>query len=89
MVLGPGSSRLIKASSAFVEEVQVRDVDSKGVFLYGFSDMPELTGETNWTVSSYMVVPSYRRKVTFLFLFHFISFHLSSFIFLYFVLKLN
>lgn len=62
MVLGPGSSRLMKASSVFVEHVEVRDDDKKGVLLYGFSEKPELSFETNWSVSDYMIVASYRRR---------------------------
>ncbi|KAL5844759.1 hypothetical protein ACOSQ3_010824 [Xanthoceras sorbifolium] len=62
MVLGPSSSRLMKASSVFVEQVEVRDDDNKGAFLYGFSEKPQLTGETNWNASNFLVVRSYSRK---------------------------
>ncbi|XP_048226515.1 E3 ubiquitin-protein ligase APD2 isoform X3 [Ricinus communis] len=62
MVLGPSSSRLMKASSVFVEQVEVRDDDKKGVLLYGFSEKPELSFETNWSVSDYMIVAPYSRK---------------------------
>ncbi|KAK2660188.1 hypothetical protein Ddye_006721 [Dipteronia dyeriana] len=62
MVLGPSSSRLMKASSVFVEQVEVRDDDNKGVFLYGFSEKPQLSEETNWNVSNFLVVRSYSRK---------------------------
>ena len=63
MVLGPNSSRLVKASSVFVEEVQVLDEDKKGVFLYSFSEKPELSSETNWSVSNYLIIGSYSHKV--------------------------
>lgn len=64
MVLGPSSSRLMKASSVFVDHVEVRDEDKKGVLLYGFYEKPELSFETNWSVADYMIVSSYSRKVT-------------------------
>lgn len=66
MVLGPSSSRLMKASSVFVKQIEVRDDDKKGVLLYGFSEMPELSFETNWSVSNFLIIGSYGRKVTFL-----------------------
>lgn len=62
MVLGPGSSRLMKASSLFVNQIEVRDDDRKDVFLYGFSKKPELNSEVNWNVSNYLIVGSYGRK---------------------------
>lgn len=62
MVLGPSSSRLMKASSVFVDHVEVRDEDKKGVLLYGFYEKPELSFETNWSVADYMIVASYSRK---------------------------
>lgn len=62
MVLGPSSSRLMKASSVFVQQIEVRDDDKKEVYLYGFSEKPELTVETNWTVSKYLIVGSYSRQ---------------------------
>lgn len=63
MLLGPSSSRLMKASSVFVEQVEVRDDDKKGVILYGFYEKPELIVETNWSLSDYMIVAPYSRKV--------------------------
>ncbi|CAL8101628.1 unnamed protein product [Prunus armeniaca] len=62
MELGPNSSRLMTASAVFVEHVEVRDVDRKGVSLYAFSEEPELSHQTNWTVSNYLIVGSYSRK---------------------------
>ncbi|XVF36367.1 hypothetical protein REPUB_Repub19eG0052700 [Reevesia pubescens] len=62
MVLGPSSSRLMKASSVFVEQVEVRDENGKGALLYGFSEKPELSKETNWSISNYLIVGSYGRK---------------------------
>ncbi|XP_057973857.1 E3 ubiquitin-protein ligase APD2-like isoform X2 [Malania oleifera] len=62
LVLGPSTSRLMKASSVFVKQVEVRDDARKGVFLYGFSEKPELSLETNWSVSDFVIVGSYNRK---------------------------
>ncbi|KAH9755684.1 E3 ubiquitin-protein ligase APD2 [Citrus sinensis] len=62
IVLGPGSSRLMKASSLFVRQVEVRADSEKGFLLYGFSEKPQLTHETNWTVSNFLMVGSYSRK---------------------------
>ncbi|WKA09875.1 hypothetical protein VitviT2T_027488 [Vitis vinifera] len=62
MVLGPSSSRLMKASSLFVKQIEVKDDDKKGVLLYGFAEKPELSVETNWSVSNYLIVGSYGRK---------------------------
>ncbi|CAL5418076.1 unnamed protein product [Camellia sinensis] len=62
MVLGPSSSRLFEASSVFVKQVEVRDDDKKGVFLYGYSEKPELSLEKNWSASNYVIVASYSRK---------------------------
>lgn len=64
MVLGPGSSRLIKASSIFVKQVEVRADDKKEVLLYGYAEKPELSHELNWSVSDYVIVGSYSRKVS-------------------------
>ena len=64
MLLGPSSSRLFQASSVFIKQVEVKDHDKKGVFLYGFSEKPELSLEKNWSVSNYVIVASYSKKVT-------------------------
>ena len=63
MVLGPSSSRLVKMSSFFVQQVQLREEDGKGVFLYSFIEKPELSSEINWSVSKYLAVGSNGRKV--------------------------
>lgn len=63
MELGPSSSRLMKASSVFVQQVEVRDVDKKGVSLYAFSEEPKLSHQANWTVSNYLIIGAYSRKV--------------------------
>ncbi|XVE55812.1 hypothetical protein DITRI_Ditri03aG0187100 [Diplodiscus trichospermus] len=62
MVLGPSSSRLLKASSVFVEQVEVRDENRKEALLYGFSEKPELSKEANWSASNFLIVGSYGRK---------------------------
>lgn len=63
MVLGPTSSRLMKASSLFVKQIEVKESDKKGVLLYGFDEKPELNAERNWSISSHLIVGSYGRKV--------------------------
>lgn len=65
MVLGPNSSRLMKTTSVFVQQIQVRDDDHRGVFLYAFSHKPQLTFESNWSTSKYFIVGSYSRKVSY------------------------
>ncbi|XP_026657922.1 E3 ubiquitin-protein ligase APD1 [Phoenix dactylifera] len=62
LVLGPNSSRMMKTSSLFVEQVQVKDKASQGILLYGFKERPELSLETNWTVSNHLFVDSYDRQ---------------------------
>ncbi|XP_059453748.1 E3 ubiquitin-protein ligase APD1-like isoform X2 [Corylus avellana] len=62
MVLGPSSSRLMQASSVFVEQVEVRDDDKKGVHFYAFTDKPDLSHQANWSVSNYVIVGSYSHK---------------------------
>ncbi|KAF5736078.1 hypothetical protein HS088_TW14G00212 [Tripterygium wilfordii] len=68
MVLGPSSSRLMEASSLFVEQVQMREEENKGAVLYGFSQKPQLSSETNWSASSFLIVTSYSRKGFYLWL---------------------
>ncbi|KAG6624547.1 E3 ubiquitin-protein ligase APD2-like isoform X1 [Carya illinoinensis] len=68
MVLGPSSSRLMQASSVFVEQVEVRDDAKKGVLLYSFSEKPNLSSQANWSVSNYMTLTSHSRKGFFLWL---------------------
>lgn len=63
MVIGPSSSRLVKANSVFVQEVQLRDDDRKGVSLYSFSEKPDLSFQTNWSSSTHLIIGSYSRKV--------------------------
>ncbi|MED6162899.1 hypothetical protein PIB30_074778 [Stylosanthes scabra] len=61
LVLGPSSSRLVKTSSFFVEEVEVAS-DHNNLVLYAFNEKPELSFQTNWTTSRFLVVPAYTRK---------------------------
>jgi hypothetical protein len=63
MLLGPSSSRLMQASSVFVEQVEVRGDEKKGVRFYAFTDKPDLSYEANWSVSNYVIVGSYSRQV--------------------------
>nr|XP_018633846.1 E3 ubiquitin-protein ligase APD1-like isoform X1 [Nicotiana tomentosiformis] len=62
MVLGPNSSRLLRVSSLFVKQVEVRDDDKTGISLYGFSEKPELSVEAKWSSSKSVLVGSYSRK---------------------------
>lgn len=62
MEIGPSSSRLMKASSVFVQQVEVRDVDKKVVSLYSFSEEPKLSHQANWSVSNYLIIGAYSRK---------------------------
>ncbi|KAL8172049.1 hypothetical protein V2J09_023853 [Rumex salicifolius] len=62
MVLGPSSSRQLGVSPVFAKRVQVRDEAKKGVLVYGFDERPELSLETNWTVSKCLVVGSYSQQ---------------------------
>ncbi|XP_043710829.1 E3 ubiquitin-protein ligase APD1-like isoform X2 [Telopea speciosissima] len=68
MVLGPSSLRLLKTSSIFIEQIQVIDTAKKGSVLYGFQEKPELSLETNWNASKYLVIRSYRQQGFFLWL---------------------
>lgn len=62
LVLGPNSSRLIPVNSLFVEQVQVKDKAKQGLLLYGFKNRPELSLETNWTLSKHLFADSYDRR---------------------------
>lgn len=62
LVLGPNSTRLMVASSVFVEQVQVRGNNKNEFFLYGFLEKPELSLETNWSASKQMLVEPYARQ---------------------------
>ncbi|RWR82961.1 zf-C3HC4_3 domain-containing protein [Cinnamomum micranthum f. kanehirae] len=62
LVLGPNSSRLMEASSVFVEQIRVRGDARKGLSLYGFLEKPELSLETNWTASNYLFADAYGRQ---------------------------
>lgn len=65
LVLGPNSSRLVEATSVFVEQVQVRGDAKKEFLLYGFLEKPALSLETNWSASKHMLVEPFGRQVTF------------------------
>ncbi|GMI89694.1 ABERRANT POLLEN DEVELOPMENT 3 [Hibiscus trionum] len=62
IVLGPNTSRLMKATSVFAQQVEVRDGSGKEALVYEFSDKPELSKEVNWSSSSYFIVGSYGQK---------------------------
>ncbi|XP_073005427.1 E3 ubiquitin-protein ligase APD2-like isoform X1 [Typha latifolia] len=62
LALGPNSSWMMSASSIFVEQIQVKGEAEQGVVLHGFEEKPELSLETNWSVSKNLFVDSYGRK---------------------------
>ncbi|KAK1300833.1 hypothetical protein QJS10_CPB13g00475 [Acorus calamus] len=62
IVLGTNTSRLLKVSSVFVENIRVRDRVQQGILLYGFLEKPELTEEVTWTVSNQLFVEEYRTQ---------------------------
>ncbi|KAK6233801.1 hypothetical protein QUC31_006207, partial [Theobroma cacao] len=43
--------------------VEARDDNAIGALLYGFSEKPESSRETNWSASNILIVGSYGRKV--------------------------
>jgi len=64
ILLGPASSRLMKTSSVFVKQLQVSNKDNNQVILHAFNEKPELSSQTNWTVSNLCLVEAYKSKVT-------------------------
>ncbi|CAK8569468.1 unnamed protein product [Lathyrus sativus] len=64
LILGPSSSRLVKTSSVFVEQIQVTNeyTDKNHVHLYAFDKKPELSSQINWTTSKFLSVQAYSRK---------------------------
>ncbi|TKY75006.1 hypothetical protein E2542_SST03771 [Spatholobus suberectus] len=62
ILLGPASSRLIKANSVFVKQLQVSNKDNNQVILHTFDEKPELSSQTNWTVSNFFLVEAYKSK---------------------------
>jgi hypothetical protein len=77
LILGPSSSRLIKTSSLFVQQIEVTNnyitTNNDDIHLYAFNEKPELSSQINWTTSKFLVVEAYTRKVTN------ISFYFSQF----------
>ncbi|KHN04458.1 Apoptosis 1 inhibitor [Glycine soja] len=63
ILLGPASSRLMKTSSVFVKQLQVSNEDNNQVILHAFNEEPELSSQTNWTVSNFFLVEAYKSKV--------------------------
>ncbi|XP_047320403.1 E3 ubiquitin-protein ligase APD3-like [Impatiens glandulifera] len=68
VLMGPGSSRLIKTNSLFLREMEVRDRDKKGVLVYRFSDKPRLSLQKNWNLSKSLNLPVNGEKGFFLWL---------------------
>lgn len=67
LILGPSSSRLVKVTSVFVEQIQVSNeytTSENDVHLYAFSEKPELSLQINWTISKFLSLQAYNRKVT-------------------------
>ena len=61
-MLGPSSSRLIKASSVFVKQIEVAHDSNNEVLLHYFIGKPQLISQTNWSRSGILVVEAYSRK---------------------------
>ncbi|XP_020213017.1 uncharacterized protein LOC109797400 isoform X1 [Cajanus cajan] len=62
LLLGPASSRFIKASSVFVKQLHVSNGNNNQVILHAFNQKPELSSQTNWTVSNFFLVQPYKTK---------------------------
>ncbi|CAJ2675374.1 unnamed protein product [Trifolium pratense] len=64
LILGPSSSRLIKTSSLFVQQIEVINnyTTNDDINLYAFTEKPELSSQINWTTSKFLVVEAYTRK---------------------------
>ncbi|WJX15947.1 hypothetical protein P8452_06038 [Trifolium repens] len=66
LILGPSSSRLIKTSSLFVQQIEVTNnyitTNNDDIHLYAFNEKPELSSQINWTTSKILVVEAYTRK---------------------------
>ncbi|XP_058722217.1 E3 ubiquitin-protein ligase APD3-like [Vicia villosa] len=65
LILGPSSSRLVKVTSVFVEQIQVSNeytTSKNHVHLYAFNEKPELSSQTNWTTSKFLSLQAYSRK---------------------------
>ncbi|KAJ1375551.1 Zinc finger, RING-type [Sesbania bispinosa] len=62
ILLGPASSRLVKASSVFVKQVEVSNKHDNQVILHAFNEKPELSSQINWTASNFFLVGAYQRK---------------------------
>ncbi|KAK2452610.1 RING/U-box superfamily protein [Trifolium repens] len=66
LILGPSSSRLIKTSSLFVQQIEVTNnyitTNNDDIHLYAFNEKPELSSQINWTTSKFLVVEAYTRK---------------------------
>ncbi|KAJ8539528.1 hypothetical protein K7X08_013780 [Anisodus acutangulus] len=55
--------QLLRVSSLFVKQVEVRDNDKEGVSLYGFSEKPDqLSVEAKWSSSKFVTVGSCSHK---------------------------
>lgn len=64
LLLGPSSSRLVKANSVLVDRIEVTSEYSNDLLLYGFHEKPELSSQANWSTSKFLDVSAYSRKVT-------------------------
>ncbi|CAI8606264.1 unnamed protein product [Vicia faba] len=64
LILGPSSSRLVIASSIFVEQIQVTNeyTNRSDVHLYAFNEKPQLSSQINWTTSKFLALQPYNRK---------------------------
>ncbi|XP_057428038.1 E3 ubiquitin-protein ligase APD1-like isoform X2 [Lotus japonicus] len=62
LLLGPSSSRLVKANSVLVDRIEVTSEYSNDLLLYGFHERPELSSQANWSTSKFLDVSAYSRK---------------------------
>ncbi|RDX68038.1 Death-associated inhibitor of apoptosis 1, partial [Mucuna pruriens] len=62
ILLGPASSRLMKASSLFVKQLRVSNKDNNQVILHSFNEKPKLSSQTTWTASNFFLVEAHKSK---------------------------
>lgn len=78
VVLGPNSSRLFKINPFFVEQIIAKSEAGSEARLFGLSQKPELSLETNWSFSRYLFLGPYRNQVSLSLFIYFLLFNLVS-----------
>jgi hypothetical protein len=63
--LGLNCSRVVKANSAFVSQIQVQNLRDPGTALYTLSSQPALTESINWQQSYEATVEAFHHQVHF------------------------